>query len=110
MTTTAINNVMQPISIEGDEPPADGSRAALRQALAQVAGLAVGFAGGLAVFLPWPFAAWVALAVAGLGAIFAVVVLRLHHACVAEAQVSRSEPVFEAVAVEAVPQISAGAQ
>lgn len=54
---------------------------ALRSALAQGMGLTAGFAAGLAMMLPWPSAAWVAIAVAGLGVIFGAIVWRMYAAC-----------------------------
>jgi methyl-accepting chemotaxis protein len=52
----------------------------LRRALVQGTGLTAGACAGLAMLLPWPVGAWVALAVAALGVIFAVIVVRLHNA------------------------------
>jgi methyl-accepting chemotaxis protein len=106
MTIFANNAVMHTKSVAGDPPPA-GDQLALRRALAQVAGLSVGFASGLACLAPWPLATWIALAVTGLGAIFAAIVVRLHKA-LALAEPPRVESVRIGAGI--APRLAAGAE
>ena len=54
--------------------------AELRRALFQGAVTAAALAGGLALTLPWPLAIWAGLGVAAAGAVFAMIVVRMHRA------------------------------
>jgi len=81
-------------------PPPVAAHAALWRSLAQGAGLTAGFAGGSFALLPWPTSLWVALVVAGFGAIWSLIATGLHAAYMGS---NASQPTAPAVTGAQLP-------